>query len=54
MKVKVDSEAMEVDEFLPLQRFACPGCGACQYMGTAATMQLTSEALGLALPWEAP
>jgi dihydroxy-acid dehydratase len=29
---------------------ACPGCGACSFMGTAATMQVLSEALGLALP----
>jgi dihydroxy-acid dehydratase len=29
---------------------ACPGAGACQFMGTASTMQVMSEALGLALP----
>jgi dihydroxy-acid dehydratase len=29
---------------------ACPGCGACSFMGTAATMQVLSEALGLTLP----
>lgn len=29
---------------------ACPSCGACSFMGTAATMQVMSEALGLALP----
>ncbi|MCB2313541.1 dihydroxy-acid dehydratase [Clostridium tagluense] len=29
---------------------ACPSCGACSFMGTAATMQVLSEALGLALP----
>lgn len=28
----------------------CPTCGACQFMGTASTMQCMSEALGLALP----
>lgn len=28
----------------------CPSCGACQFMGTASTMQCMSEALGLALP----
>ncbi len=32
---------------------ACPGCGACQFMGTAATMQVLSEALGMALPGSA-
>ncbi len=28
---------------------ACPSCGACSFMGTAATMQVLGEALGLAL-----
>lgn len=32
---------------------ACPTSGACPYMGTASTMQLLSEALGLALPGNA-
>ncbi len=31
----------------------CPGVGACQFMGTASTMQCLSEALGLALPGSA-
>jgi dihydroxy-acid dehydratase len=53
MSVKVDRDELGEDEFLAFQRFACPGCGACQYMGTAATMQVVSEALGLALPWGA-
>lgn len=29
---------------------ACPSCGACSFMGTASTMQVMAEALGLALP----
>lgn len=29
---------------------ACPSCGACSFMGTAATMQIMAEALGLMLP----
>lgn len=29
---------------------ACPGCGACSFIGTASTMQIMAEALGLALP----
>lgn len=53
MKMLVDRGRMDLDEFLAFQRFTCPGCGACQYMGTAATMQVVSEALGLALPWGA-
>jgi len=28
----------------------CPSCGACQFMGTASTMQCMAEALGMALP----
>ncbi|UCF93376.1 MAG: dihydroxy-acid dehydratase [Desulfobacterales bacterium] len=28
----------------------CPGVGACQFMGTASTMQCMSEALGMSLP----
>jgi len=29
---------------------ACPSCGACSFMGTAGTMQVMCEALGLSLP----
>ncbi|MGL5051558.1 MAG: dihydroxy-acid dehydratase [Fusobacteriaceae bacterium] len=29
---------------------ACPSCGACSFMGTASTMQIMAEALGLTLP----
>lgn len=29
---------------------ACPSCGACSFMGTASTMQIMAEALGLMLP----
>ncbi len=32
---------------------ACPGAGACQFMGTASTMQCMSEALGMSLPGSA-
>ena len=32
---------------------ACPGCGACSFIGTASTMQILAEALGLALPGSA-
>ena len=37
-------------EFTYYRHNACPSCGACSFMGTAATMQVLSEALGLALP----
>ena len=32
---------------------ACPSCGACSFMGTASTMQVMGEALGLMLPGSA-
>lgn len=37
-------------QFLEYKRDACPSCGACSFMGTASTMQVMAEALGLALP----
>lgn len=38
-----------LDEFY-YKHNACPSCGACSFIGTATTMQIMSEALGLALP----
>ncbi|NLY44912.1 MAG: dihydroxy-acid dehydratase [Tissierella sp.] len=38
------------EEFTSFKHNACPSCGACSFMGTAATMQVMSEALGLSLP----
>ena len=32
---------------------ACPSCGACSFIGTASTMQIMAEALGLARPGSA-
>lgn len=32
------------------KQHACPSCGACSFMGTASTMQVTAEALSLMLP----
>ena len=32
---------------------ACPSCGACSFMGTASTMQIMAETLGLMLPGSA-
>jgi len=40
-------------EFRFTQIHTCPSCGACQFMGTANTMQAISEALGMALPTSA-
>ena len=36
-----------------VKRNACPSCGACSFIGTASTMQIMAEAMGLALPGSA-
>ncbi len=41
------------EQFQWYQKHACPSCGACSFMGTACTMQVMAEALGLALPGSA-
>ena len=41
------------EKFMEYKRNACPACGACSFMGTASTMQVMAEALGLALPGSA-
>ena len=41
------------EQFTQYQKDACTSCGACQFMGTACTMQVMAEALGLALPHSA-
>ena len=38
------------DQYKYYKHNACPTCGACSFMGTAATMQVMAEALGIALP----
>jgi dihydroxy-acid dehydratase len=38
------------EQFMNYKRDACPDCGACSFMGTASTMQIMAEALGMALP----
>lgn len=44
---------VSADEMRDYKLTGCPTCGACQFMGTASTMQCMSEALGLALPGNA-
>ena len=48
-------ERVEIDraQFDWYSRHACPSYGACQFLGTANTMQVMAEALGLALPGSA-
>ena len=41
------------EQFLAYKKDACPACGACSFMGTASTMQVMAEALGIALPGSA-
>ncbi len=41
------------ERFTRYKHEACPGCGACSFMGTASTMQVMAEALGMALPGSA-
>ena len=38
------------EKFTFYKTHACPSCGACSFMGTASTMQIMAEALGLTLP----
>lgn len=41
------------DQLTWYKHHACPSCGACSFMGTAGTMQVMCEALGLSLPGSA-
>lgn len=41
---------ISAEELTYYKHNACPSCGACSFMGTASTMQVMAEALGLALP----
>ncbi|MDR0429725.1 MAG: dihydroxy-acid dehydratase [Tannerellaceae bacterium] len=41
------------EQLMSYKRDACPDCGACSFMGTAATMQVMAEALGIAMPGSA-
>ena len=51
-KYSAQYERGEIDEetFKYYKHNACPSCGACSFIGTATTMQIMAEALGLALP----
>ena len=41
------------NDYRALEDTACPGCGACSFLGTANTMACVAEALGMALPGSA-
>lgn len=42
---------MSQEDFLELERNACPGCGSCAGMYTANSMNSLMEAMGMALPY---
>jgi dihydroxy-acid dehydratase len=46
----VQRAAMTVDELQELERTAMPGCGACNILGTANSMDFLTEAMGMSLP----
>ncbi|MGL4687433.1 MAG: dihydroxy-acid dehydratase [Fusobacteriaceae bacterium] len=47
---KYERKEINKDEFDYAKHNACPSCGACSFMGTASTMQIMAEALGLTIP----
>ncbi len=50
---KYERGEIDADKLRWAKRNACPSCGACSFIGTATTMQIMAEALGLALPGSA-
>lgn len=50
ISLKEKQGTISEQEVMAYKLTGCPSCGACQFMGTASTMQCMSEALGLALP----
>jgi len=51
--IQLEKGEISQEEFVCYQNEACPSCGSCQFMGTANSMQVIAEALGLALPGSA-
>ncbi|SFI23955.1 dihydroxyacid dehydratase [Tindallia magadiensis] len=47
---KFQRKEITKEAFTHFKHNACPSCGACSFMGTAGTMQVMAEALGMALP----
>lgn len=47
---KYQKKEISTEQFTELKHNACPSCGACSFMGTAATMQVMAEALGMTMP----
>ncbi len=47
---KLKAGRISPEEFHAIESCACPGPGACNFMGTASTMNCVTETLGLTLP----
>jgi dihydroxy-acid dehydratase len=47
---RLKANKISESEFLAIESHACPGPGACNFMGTASTMNCVTETLGLTLP----
>ena len=47
---KLKANTLSESEFYLIESCACPGPGACNFMGTASTMNCVTETLGLTLP----
>ena len=50
---KYERGEIDEDKLNWAKQNACPSCGACSFIGTASTMQIMAEAMGLALPGSA-
>lgn len=50
---KYERGEIDIEKFNWAKQNACPSCGACSFIGTASTMQIMAEALGLTLPGSA-
>ena len=48
---KLKANKISESEFHAIESHACPGPGACNFMGTASTMNCVTETLGLTLPY---
>jgi len=53
ISLKMRQHRDDPEETMDYRLTGCPSVGACSFLGTAATMQCMSEALGLALPGSA-
>ena len=47
---KFKAGRISAEEFYAIESSACPGAGACNFMGTASTMTCVTETLGFTLP----